>query len=101
MLASKVLRKNINKKEVKNDLLSKMADLKNRIDFNGSYNESTGEPETILPNGMKVSYRSTGWTKNMKLVLFPKGYIEVSGSLHKHYNDGNQSSSGVYAFRTN
>ena len=80
---------------------TQMADLKNRIDFNGSYNESTGEPETILPNGMKVSYRSTGWTKNMKWVLFPKGYIEVSGSLHKYYNDGNQSSSGVYAFRTN
>ena len=80
---------------------TQMADLRSKIDFIESINGSTGEPETILPNGMKVSYRSTGWTKNMKLVLFPKGYIEVSGSLHKHYNDGNQSSSGVYAFRTN
>ena len=62
-------------------------DLKKRIDFNGSYNESTGELESILPNGKKVSYRTTGWTKNMKLVLFPKGHIEVSGSLHKYYND--------------
>jgi len=63
-------------------------DLKNRIDFNGSYNESTGELESILPNGKKVSYRTTGWTNNMKLVLFPKGYIELAGSLHKYYNDG-------------
>ena len=67
---------------------TQMADLKNRIDFNGSYNESTGEPEKILANGKKVSYRTTGWTNNMKLVLFPKGHIEVSGSLHKYYNDG-------------
>ena len=49
---------------------TQVSDLKNRIDFNGSYNESTGEPETILPNGKNVSYRSTGWTKNMKLELF-------------------------------
>jgi hypothetical protein len=63
-------------------------DLKNRIDFNGSYNESTGELETILPNGKKVSYRTTGWTDNMKLELFPNGYIELAGSLHKYYNDG-------------
>ena len=62
--------------------------LRDRIDFNSSYNESTGELETILPNGKKVSYRTTGWTDNMKLVLFPKGHIEVSGSLHKYYNIG-------------
>ena len=67
---------------------TQVSDLKNRIDFNGSYNESTGEPETILPNGKNVSYRSTGWTKNMKLELFPNGYIELSGSLHKYFNDG-------------
>jgi hypothetical protein len=63
-------------------------DLKKRIDFNGSYNESTGELESILPNGKKVSYRTTGWTKNMKLELFPNGYVELAGSLHKYYNDG-------------
>ena len=67
---------------------TQMADLKNRIDFNGSYNESTGEPEKILANGKKGSYRSTGWIKDIKLDLFPKGYVEVSGSLHKYYNDG-------------
>ena len=67
---------------------TQMADLKNRIDFNGSYNESTGEPEKILANGKKVSYRSTAWIKNIKLELFPKGYIELAGSLHKYYNDG-------------
>ena len=67
---------------------TQMADLKNRIDFNGSYNESTGEPEKILANGKKGSYRSTGWTKNMKLELFPNGYVELAGSLHKYYNDG-------------
>ena len=67
---------------------TQMADLKNRIDFNGSYNESTGEPEKILANGKKASYRSTAWIKNIKLDLFPKGYIELDGSLHKYYNDG-------------
>ena len=67
---------------------TQVANLKNMIDFNGSYNESTGEPETILANGKKASYRSIAWTKNMKLVLFPKGHIEVSGSLHKYYNVG-------------
>jgi hypothetical protein len=67
---------------------TQVSDLKNRIDFNGSYNESTGEPEKILANGKKVSYRSTGWTKNMKLELFPNGYIELAGSLHKYHNDG-------------
>jgi hypothetical protein len=67
---------------------TQVSDLKNRIDFNGSYNESTGEPEKILANGKRVSYRSTAWIKNIKLDLFPKGYIELSGSLHKYYNDG-------------
>jgi len=67
---------------------TQMADLKNRIDFNGSFNESTGELETILPNGNKVATRSTGWIKNMRIVLFPSGYVEVSGSLHKYYNVG-------------
>ncbi|MDC0102811.1 hypothetical protein OAI68_00170 [Flavobacteriaceae bacterium] len=67
---------------------TQVADLRNKIDFFESINGSTGEPETILPNGEKVSYRSIGWTKNMKLVLFPKGYVEVSGSLHKYYNNG-------------
>lgn len=64
------------------------ADLMNRIDFNGSYNLSSQEPETILPNGKNASYRSVAWTKNMKLELFPNGYIELSGSLHKYYNEG-------------
>ena len=67
---------------------TQVADLKNRIDFNGSYNESTGELETILPNGKKVSYRSIGSEKNILFKIKEKGYIEVSGSLHKHYNDG-------------
>ena len=67
---------------------TQVADLRSKIDFFESINGSTGEPETILANGKKVSYRSTGWIKNMKLNLFPKGYIELSGSLHKYYNDG-------------
>ena len=67
---------------------TQVANLKNRIDFNGSYNESTGELETILPNGKKVSYRSIGSEKNILFKIKEKGYIEVSGSLHKHYNDG-------------
>ena len=67
---------------------TQVSDLKKRIDFNGSYNESTGEPEKILANGKKASYRSTAWIKNIKLDLFPKGYIELAGSLHKYYNDG-------------
>ena len=62
--------------------------LRNRIDFSKSYNESTGELETILPNGKKVSTRSYGWIKNIKIELFPGGYIELAGSIHKHYNDG-------------
>ena len=67
---------------------TQVADLKNRIDFNGSYNESTGELETILPNGNKVSYRSIGSEKNILFKIKEKGYIEVSGSLHKYFNDG-------------
>ena len=63
---------------------TQVSDLKNRIDFNGSYNESTGEPEKILANGKKASYRSTAWIKNIKLDIFPKGYIELAGSLHRH-----------------
>ena len=67
---------------------TQMADLKNRIDFNGSYNESTGELESILPTGKRVSYRSIGSEKNILFKIKEKGYIEVSGSLHKYYNDG-------------
>ena len=62
--------------------------LRDRIDFTKSYNESTGEFETFLPNGNKVSTRSYGWIKNIKIELFPSGYIELAGSLHKYYNDG-------------
>ena len=65
-----------------------MADLRSKIDFFESINGSTFEHEKILANGKKVSYRSTGWTKNMKLELFPKGYVVLAGSLHKYYNDG-------------
>jgi len=67
---------------------TQMADLKNRIDFNGSYNESTGELESILPTGKRVSYRSIGSEKNILFKIKEKGYIEASGSLHKYYNDG-------------
>jgi len=67
---------------------TQVADLRSKIDFFESINGSTGEPEKILANGKKVSYRSTGWIKNIKLELFPKGYIELAGSLHKYYNDG-------------
>ena len=65
-----------------------IADLRSKIDFFESINGSTGEPEKILANGKKASYRSTAWIKNIKLDLFPKGYIEIAGSLHKYYNDG-------------
>ncbi len=67
---------------------NQVADLRSKIDFFESINGSTGEPEKILANGKKVSYRSIGWTKNMKLELFPNGYLELAGSLHKYYNDG-------------
>ena len=67
---------------------TQMADLRSKIDFFESINGSTGNHEKILANGKKVSYRSTGWIKNIKLELFPKGYIELAGSLHKYYNDG-------------
>jgi len=67
---------------------SQVAELKNRIDFNASFNETTGEAETILPNGKKVSIRSYAWIKNIKIELFHSRYIELAGSLHKYYNDG-------------
>ena len=67
---------------------TQVADLRSKIDFFESINGSTGDHEKILANGKKVSYRSTGWTKNMKLELFPNGYIELAGSLHKYHNDG-------------
>ncbi len=68
--------------------LEQEVDLRNRIDFSISYNESTGELETILPNGKKVSTRSYCWMKNIKSELLPSGYIELGWSIHKYYNDG-------------
>ena len=67
---------------------TQVADLRSKIDFFESINGSTGNHEKILANGKKVSYRSTGWIKNIKLELFPKGYVVLAGSLHKYYNDG-------------
>ena len=67
---------------------TQVADLRSKIDFFESINGSTFEHEKILANGKKVSYRSTGWIKNIKLELFPKGYVVLAGSLHKYYNDG-------------
>ncbi len=59
---------------------TQVADLRSKIDFFESINGSTFEHEKILANGKKVSYRSTGWTKNIKLELFPKGYVVLAGS---------------------
>lgn len=66
---------------------NQVADLRSKIDFFEYINGSTGEHEKILANGKKATYRSTAWIKNIKLDLFPEGYIELAGSLHKYYND--------------
>ena len=60
----------------------------NRIDFYGSFNNSTAELVSISSNGKRVRPYLFGWEKNMKIKLYPSGWLEVSGSLHKLFNDG-------------
>lgn len=60
----------------------------NRIDFYGSFNNSTAELVSISSNGKRVRPYLFGWEKNMKIKLYPSGWLELSGSLHKLFNDG-------------
>ncbi len=50
-----------------------------RFDFVGRINPDTGEQR---------DGRRTAEFKNLKIVLFPSGLVEVTGSLHKFANDG-------------
>ena len=62
--------------------------LKNKVDFYGSFIDATGEIISVSPNGKRVLPHLLGWHKNMKIKLYPNGWLEVSGSLHKLFNDG-------------
>lgn len=61
--------------------------LKN-IDCDISIIEQTGEVISRLANGKKVRQHKECWHKNIKIKLYPNKYTEISGSLHKYYNDG-------------
>jgi hypothetical protein len=62
--------------------------LKNKVDFYGSFIDATGEIISMSPNGKRVLPHLLAWHTNMKIKLYPNGWIEVSGSLHKLFNDG-------------
>lgn len=62
--------------------------LKNKVDFYGSFIDATGEIISMSPNGKRVLPHLLAWHKNMKIKLYPNGWLEVSGSLHKLFNDG-------------
>ena len=65
-----------------------MQQLKNNIDFYGTYNTATGEEVSLSSNGKQVLNNIVAWEKNMKIKLYPSGWCEVSGSIHKYFNDG-------------
>ena len=58
------------------------------VDFSGSYNIATGESISINSSGKNVSPHLVAYAKNMKIKLYPNGGCQISGSLHKYYNDG-------------
>ena len=62
--------------------------LKKNIDFYSTFNTATGEEVSMSSNGKRVLTHLLGWEKNMKIKLYPNGWIDVSGSLHKLFNDG-------------
>ena len=64
-----------------------MQELKNNIDFYRTYNTATGEEVSLSSNGKQVLYHIVAWEKNMKIKLYPSGWCEVSGSIHKYFND--------------
>ena len=65
-----------------------MQQLKNNIDFYSTYNTATGEEVSLSSNGKQVLNHIVAWEKNMKIKLYPSGWGEVSGSIHKYFNDG-------------
>ena len=62
--------------------------LKNNIDFYSTFNTATGEEVSMSSNGKRVLTHLLGWEKNMNIKLYSSGWLEVSGSLHKLFNDG-------------
>ena len=68
--------------------LEEVCQLKNSIDFVGSYNVSTGEEISCNSSGQKVKPFIEAYAKNMKIKLYNNGRCEISGSIHKYYNDG-------------
>ena len=65
-----------------------MQQLKNNIDFYRTYNTATGEEVSLSSNGKQVLNHIVAWEKNKKIKLYPSGWCEVSGSIHKYFNDG-------------
>lgn len=68
--------------------IEEVEQLKSDIDFYGSFIHATGEIISMSPNGKRVLPHLIAWQKNMKIKLYPNGWLEVSGSLHKLFNDG-------------
>ena len=62
--------------------------LKQNIDFEVNVVEPTGEVISRLPNGKKVKQHRECWLKNIKIKLYPNCYTEISGSIHKFFNNG-------------
>ena len=65
-----------------------MQQLKNNIDFYRTINTATGEVVSLSSNGKQVLNHIVAWEKNKKIKLYPSGWCEVSGSIHKYFNDG-------------
>ena len=61
--------------------------LKNNIDFYSTFNTATGEEVSMSSNGKRVLTHLLGWEKNMKIKLYPGGWLEVSRSLNNLFND--------------
>lgn len=68
--------------------IEEQVQLSKNLDCNISIVEKTGEVISLSPNGKRVKQHSECWIKNMKIKLYPNHYTEVSGSLHKYFNNG-------------
>ena len=62
--------------------------LRDSIDFYSTFNTATGEEVSLSPNGKHLLSHLLAWDRNMKIKLYSSGWCEVSGSIHKYFNDG-------------
>lgn len=68
--------------------VTEVRSLKESIDFYSTFNTATGEEVSLSPNGKRMLSHLLAWDRNMKIKLYSSGWCEISGSLHKYFNDG-------------